>query len=474
MAQKTSPSKPDVPFVREEGMEPARPKMAASSRTAPPPLARGSSEAFFYHDLEVQLVKADRSVRTLEKEGRVQEARKVVEHTAANVNRVASQWQQRGELVRAEPLLAVTHELCQKKLGAEHPETQRSLQHLARAYEIAASTSMPEGKAAVPPLPGPPGVADGANLTIPLPGETLSSLAPAPPAPFVKEPSTKAQPARESALALRDRLDRESPQRLKVSVVPVLTQALKKASSPQEREALARTLGHLGPVAREAVPVLTECLQKATESRERQSILIALAQMGPAAESATPALVASLRTGNPETRRYAAEAIVRMGPVARKALPVLNQQVEARDPVAQDVFRRIQGREGRIGVCDPCDCFSVQALRTSLREIHTLAAASGVEVLVETVPAVKADREADDKARELGVRGVFLLMSHDAPAVQVSISDALLKQGLTADRVRAAVEPRLREKDFDGALVEGVRVVARFEQDQRGKKAPQD
>jgi hypothetical protein len=269
----------------------------------------------------------------------------------------------------------------------------------------------------------------------------------------------------QAAGTLRDRLDRRSAQQLKAQVVPVLTEALKKASSPRERETLARTLGHLGPAAREAVPVLTECLQKSTEPREQQAILVALGQMGPAARDAAPALVDSLQNQNVDARRYAAEALVRLGPAARGAVPALNQRAQVKDEVAQDVLRRLEGHEGRIGVCDDCDCFSVQALGESLRRIHTLAESSGIEVLVETVPALAADKQkAEERARELGVRGVYVRMSRDIPAVQVSVSPALQKRGLTPDRLQKVVEPRLKANQFDQALAEGVGEVARFQQ----------
>ena len=116
--------------------------------------------------------------------------------------------------------------------------------------------------------------------------------------------------------------------------------------------------------------------------------------------------------------------------------------------------------------------FSVQALRVSLPEIYSLAESSGVEVLVETVPTLAAERKSDDRARELGVRGVYLRLARDVPAVEVSVSPGLQKQGLTAERVRAAVEPRLKENHFDQALVEGVREVVRFEQTRRERKTP--
>jgi hypothetical protein len=433
---------------------------------------RGQSQAPSDHDLEVALVQAKRSAEALEKEGREEDGRKLVEHAAATVNRRATQLQKEGQLARAEPLLAAARNVCEEKLGPNHPETQRSLQNLAFAYRDAVNTySSSYGKVAGAPYrvdgsiygvhPEPPAPTDNA----PQPGALASFQ-------NKSEDAEKDEKAKEAAQSLYMRLDRQSPREWKAQVVPVLTLALKKASTSQEREELARTLGHLGPVARESVPVLTECLQKAREPRERQAILVALGDMGPAAEPAAPVLVDALRYENPETRRCAGEAIVRMGPAARHAVPALNQRAEAKDAVAQEVLRRIQGHEGRIGVADKCDCFSLQALRLAHRQIHTLAATTGVEVLVETVPTLTADKMADERARDLGVQGVYLLVAHDTPAVQVSVSEPLRKQGLTADRVRAAVEPRLRQKDFDSALREGVQVVARFEETLRDKKAP--
>jgi hypothetical protein len=48
------------------------------------------------------------------------------------------------------------------------------------------------------------------------------------------------------------------------SVVPVLTDALRQASSPRDRETWAWTLGNLGPAARDAVPALAETVGTAT------------------------------------------------------------------------------------------------------------------------------------------------------------------------------------------------------------------
>jgi hypothetical protein len=424
-------------------------------------------------ELEWKVASADREVVNLEKQGEVQKARKLAEETAATVNEAALRLQKDGYLARAEPLLANTHELCQKTLGPDHPETRRTGTNHAMTYQAAVTAPAQDGKPAEAAgatgviLPPPTG---GARPQIPWPGETVFAAKVAPGVRVVADlTSPKAEQAKEAA-ALRDRLDRRDPRQLKTQVVPVLTEALKKASSPQERETLARTLGHLGPAARDAVPVLTEYLQKSSEPREQEAILTALGQMGPAAREAAPALVESLYNNNAAARQCAAEALVRMGPAARGALPALNKRAESKDQVAQDVVRRLEGHEGRIGVCDDCDCFSVHALGSTLRQIHTLAETSGVEVLVETAPTLAAEKKADERAKEVGVRGVYLLMARDNPAVQVSVSPALQQEGLTAERVRAAVEPRLKEHNFDKALVDGVGAVAHFEQGRRDKK----
>jgi hypothetical protein len=427
-----------------------------------PPASR--PQAFFAEgaperDAEVQLALVDKSVETLEKQGRVREAQQLVEHAAANVNRLAVRLQGT-ELARAEPLLANTHELCQKTLGPRHPETMRTLNNLAGVYQVAVnSVPAAEGNSTflyertLPPAPQHPATTPGAR----------------------EMAMARAKVAAMPAVALGDRIARQSPRALQTSVIPVLTEALRQAATPQERETLARSLGRLGPAAREAVPVLTDYLRKASDPGERQALLLALGQMGPAAQQAAPVLVASLQSPHAETRRCAGEALVQMGPAARCVLHDLAKEAEGgKDALAQDVLRRLRGPEGRVGVNDECACFSVLALQESQREIRDLARAGDVEVLVETVPTLAAPvvKESDERARELGARSVYLVIARDTPAVEVRVSEALRRQGLTADTLRLRLEAPLREKDYDRALVEGVREVARFGHGLRDKKTP--
>ena len=85
------------------------------------------------------------------------------------------------------------------------------------------------------------------------------------------------------------------------AVVPVLAHALEHSSCSQERLALVRALGTLGPAARQAVPVLTACLRGTSEPAEQRAVLLALDQMGPAAVEAVPVLTAL--TAQPRRRR---------------------------------------------------------------------------------------------------------------------------------------------------------------------------
>ena len=70
---------------------------------------------------------------------------------------------------------------------------------------------------------------------------------------------------------LRERLINCSPGEVQESVVPVLVDAFRHAATPQERLAITRSLGALGPAAREAVPVLAEFLTTTPAPVERQA-----------------------------------------------------------------------------------------------------------------------------------------------------------------------------------------------------------
>jgi hypothetical protein len=286
-----------------------------------------------------------------------------------------------------------------------------------------------------------------------------------------------AESVRTTAVALRERLTQQNARELQNSVVPVLVRALEQAKSGAERAALARALGELGPAAAEAVPVLTKCLGKAADPGERRAMLLALGEMGPAARSAVPVLLASLEGPCEDARHTAAKALVRLGPTVRVAVVqcLARKKAESRTPedrLVREVVRRLRGREGRIGVNDEGGCFSARALRESTREINSLAQVCDVEVLVETVPRLNAEgaRRAAARCRELGKHGVYVLLDREGPTVQVHVTEALRRQGLTGEELSNRLTAGLRGGDFDRALLEGVRAVLRFERQAGNKK----
>jgi hypothetical protein len=237
----------------------------------------------------------------------------------------------------------------------------------------------------------------------------------------------------------RERILAMSQSELKAKVVPELTFALQNATNTAQRQSFARALGQLGPAARDSVPVVLDCYRNAGETPERTTMLFVLDQIGPAARQSCYA--------------YAKE--------------------HGDDPVVREVVQRIDRPEGRIGIDDACECFSVKAIQQTQGEIRQLALTYHVEVLVETTKdkAIASDKIAE-RQRELGVNGVYVCINKDVSDVQVFVSSALQKQGLTGARLRQAIQPHVKNKQYDRGLLEGISTVARFERAQRQKALP--
>jgi hypothetical protein len=394
-------------------------------------------------------------------------------------------YQQRGDLARAEPELSQALAICNRTLGPDDPATVQTRRQLADVYQVALNTAPPPN----PYLYAAPSNPYAAELNPVVPARHSSPLSGDDHALSETPPHEKAARAglsrvrdekalRVTAVALRDRITRGDARELQASVVTVLAQALAQAKSSGERESLARALGELGPAAAEAVPVLTKCLRKAHDAGERQALLLALGEMGPAARSAVPVLLASLESPCPEARRSAARALVQLGPSARGVVVkrLASKKVAGHGPeerLVREVLHRLSGREGRIGVNDEGRCFSVRALRESTREINSLARARNVEVLVETVPRLEAADclgRVTSRCWELGKEGVYVLLDREGPAVRVYVTQALRQQGLSAEKLREQLTARLRARDFDRALLEGVHCVWRFERQGKGGK----
>lgn len=406
------------------------------------------------------------SVQALETEGKPREAETLARQYASNLTRKAWVYQEKGDLARAEPALNQACTLCDRTWGPEAPETVRTRNSLAGVYEVALN--------ATPPSPYTYHLSSSfANsYTAPLPRSTeqpyfhADQPAPAPvPAspprdsshrspvrsnPLLMASATNSHSKRESkktaakmhhsyhaprisqaaAVALREHLTRKSQSELKASVVPVLTKALREATDSAERQRLVRALGQLGPIAHDAAPLLIDCYSQTAEPSERVALLSTLTAIGPTARC-------------------------RWMDLAKRA---------SMNAPPREVLQCINSLEGRSGIIDEAECFSVHALQQSQKQIRQLAKTYGIEVLIETVPAkVVADRQ------DLAANAVYLRINRDVPRVQIHVSEELRKRGLTVAQLRQAMEPSLRKKDFDGGLQAGVELLAAFEAKQAAK-----
>jgi hypothetical protein len=455
------------------------------------------------------LARVDASMHALEAEGKKQEAEILGRQYVNNLTRQALVYQEKGDLDRAEPAFNQARQLCARTLGVEATETVRMRNSLAGVYEAALNTDptssslealnatkrewkdakdlgrsddrrrdMPRLMAKAPP-PAPVVSPDTAAAA---PVHTASAYAaPSATPQFSMTPPPGSRPAQKqryaghalphahlppggqaAAFALCQRITHQSQKEVKTSVVPVLTQALRETRDAGERQRLARALGRLGPAAGDAVPTLLAVYRQTTAAAERTTLLLALGQIGPSARQAVPVLVDALHSENPEVQKSAARALVLLGSGASGCRKDLTLRLDA-DPLLSEVVQRIDSPEGRSGIDDAAECFSVEALQQGREAIVRLARQAHIEVHIETVrdeEAMKKSKAADQ--HEARRHGVYLCINKDAPAVQIFISEALQKQGLTDQELRRGVEPSLRHRDFDSGLASGIRYLADF------------
>ena len=136
----------------------------------------------------------------------------------------------------------------------------------------------------------------------------------------------------------------------------------------------------------------------------------------------------------------------------------------------REVLQRIDSPEGRSGINDAAECFSVEAIQQGREAVVRLAKQGRLEVRIETVHDGNALKSRTETlSREACPRCVHLYINKDAPAVRVFVSEPLRKQGLTDRELQRAVERNLHAPDFDRALEAGIRYLADFETKQ-GRK----
>jgi hypothetical protein len=358
----------------------------------------------------------------------------------------AASYEQHGDLDMAAFSYHLAYNIRESHAGADAPMTLEVRRNLGEVYQTALALADDVAAKRGPPEINP---------------------APADP-PHLHMSMAKKLEVRDSALQLADRITRQNVRDVRKSVVPVLVENLREAQTPEAREQLGRALAELGPAADDAIPVLNECLQKAQTPQERAVVLRALGELGQTAgPAAAPVLVTSMKSSSSEERRAAEDALANYGPVARDVVAKC-ADAPAEHKEWTSLKERLLGVEGRIGVRDGCELFSILAVKAGQREIRELARMHHVEVFAETRPNPKPGdsvEAAKDRAREIDVNGVYFVM-HPSPAVaEVYIGDALRDQGFDdahVVRLRQVIADAVGRQDFDAGLLEGVRFVVKF------------
>lgn len=384
---------------------------------------------------------------------------------ADGLNWAGERLQTAGDLDHAELTYSLAQNIQLWKLGPDAPPTVETRQRLGDVYQVALNTPDPPHwpLAKVMAVPGVPNTVGADHNPQDAPRKDVAKKE--------GEPSS-------GAYRLRERIVRQTTAEVRKSVVPVLVQNLRRAETSQEREQLGNALAELGPAARDAVPVLEACLAKAKTPEERAVVLRALGEMGPSSEAnAAPVLVTALKSPSPVERRAAEEALLQYGGAARDALA---QAQDAEGPPSdraewQSLKSRLLGAEGRVGVCDAGDLLSPLGLKEGRRAVRELALDYHVELFAETAAATMQQTEDKGPAREVGPNGVAFVIRRLPPRVDLTVGRALRDQGFDdkqQEGLRRAVEAEAGRRDYDQALLEGVRFVARFQAERAGKAPP--
>lgn len=357
---------------------------------------------------------------------------------AMTLEQAGAYYQESGDVDRAETYFVAARDMRRRTFGEDDAETLKANENLARVYEVALNTA--------PPEPAPPRF----------------------PMALVPKHADRA----DNALHLRERITRQEPTAIKRSVVPVLVQGFRRAKTSEDRQTFARALGALGPVAADAVPDLVAALDKpAAADEERTACAWALGQMGQAGSPAVPALVETLKCDCVEARRAAGDSLVRLSPYARQQVLAYDNKKDTQLPA--EVWARIQGPEGRVGVNDAGLVLSPHDLHETQRQILVLARKHNVEVYTETVARLPDGdaRKVEERAKDAGANGLYLLICKDPPGVQVVASEALVRKGFTPENLaelKKVAEESVQQRQYDRTVVQSVRFVTqRFEPTRR-------
>jgi hypothetical protein len=357
----------------------------------------------------------------------------------AQLNFQALRYREQGNLPQAVRVLAEADSLCQQKLGPAHPVTRYTVRNLANVYQVALEEAAPAVETREKTRSG--------NLSADRhrgrEGEGPAAV----------------QHWKKSAHQLGQQIVTAPPREVKQHVVPVLTQALRLSSSPEERVALVRALGELGPAAGDAVPILAWYARHARTPVERQAAVQALGQMGPAARPAVATLVEGLASSDPVFRETTCQALVELGPVARMAVSpevVSRIDVQARDKavVVREVLKQLAGQDGRIGVEDSAECFRIPTLRFATGTIRYLARKRNLEVLIETTACETSAKQSDasEILRRMGPQSLVVRIVKDPPQVRIVASPALAELKLPLAEWEKELTAQVQARQYDAGL----------------------
>jgi hypothetical protein len=357
----------------------------------------------------------------------------------AELNRQVVLWTRRGELARAVPPLRQAHLAYQQRFGANHPSTQKTGHRLANFYAAALNASDP----AVTRAPAPSPAAPDATMTI-ADGATAEVF------------------SVQAANMLGVQIVNRSTQEVQKAVVPVLVEALKTTPEAKERQTLVRALAALGPAASPALPVLTERLERSKDPQEVRAILTALTRMGPAARTALPTLMAlsgrCQAAGNPSRTRPAPRSKGDHRPPSRARFTATEGKL------VHKTMACLNGPDGRTGVEDQAGCLSVALVRRSTKVLRELALKAGIEVRIETQCCAsdakhhKRQHKVEERIAQDG-RILYVLFDPQGATVQVQVSAALQREGLTPEKLRQGLQHCLRKGQADKALDESIKFV---------------
>lgn len=126
-------------------------------------------------------------------------------------------------------------------------------------------------------------------------------------------------------------------------------------------------------------------------------------------------------------------------------------------------------------VVDGADMFKAETVRKADDAIERIKQQSGTDLMIETYATIPANMRADfekkgkeqfyadwlrERARALGVNGIFILVTKNPGRLQVGVGNAAISHGVFTvqdrEQLRAILTKAFRASDFDAGLTEAI------------------